>query len=86
MAVVVDRAFWESLGSMHRTFHISNADIVWFVVAYEGPSNGYYRLIRHEAVYTTLENAVTGLTGGTPVSLEQFEGLIRQKLERGEAK
>lgn len=86
MAVVVDKAFWESLGSMQRTSHISNADIVWFVATYEAPANGCYRLKSHEAVYTTLEDAVSGLTGGTPVSLEQFEHAIREKLERGEAR
>ncbi len=86
MAVVVDIAFWNSLGEMRRTGHITNADIVWFIVDYEGPENGRYRLIPHESVFTTLENAVEGLTGGTPVSLEQFETAIRRKLERSEAK
>jgi hypothetical protein len=86
MAVVVDNAFWTSLGMMQRTSHISNADIVWFVVDYEGPVKGRYRLKPHEAVFTTLEHAVEGLTGGMPVSLEQFEHAIREKLERGEAR
>lgn len=86
MAVVVDNAFWNSLGEMRRTGHITNADIVWFVVDYEGPQKGRYHLIRRETVFTTLENAVEGLTGGTPVSLEQFEHAIRRKLERSEAK
>ncbi|MBI4000507.1 MAG: hypothetical protein HY348_01820 [Nitrospira defluvii] len=86
MAVIVDRTFWESLGTMQRTPHISNADIVWFVVAYDGPIDGRYHLRSHEAVYTTLEHAVIGLTGGTPVSLEQFELAIRTKIGRGEAR
>ena len=86
MAVVVDRAFWKSLDEMKRTPHISNADIVWFVVDYEGPTKGRYKLKPHEAVLTTLEHAVEGLTGGMPVSLEQFERAIREKLARGEAR
>lgn len=86
MAVVVDNAFWKSLGTMQRTSHISNADIVWFVVEYERPTRGRHRLKPHEAVFTTLEHAVEGLTGGIPVSLEQFEHAIREKLERGEAR
>lgn len=86
MAVVVDNAFWKSLGAMQRTPHISNADIVWFVVDYEGPITGRYKLKPHEAVFTTLEHAVEGLTGGMPVSLEQFELAILQKLEQGEAR
>jgi len=86
MAVVVDNAFWKSLGVMQRTPHISNADIVWFVVDYEGPIKGQYKLQPHEAVFTTLEHAVECLTGGMPVSLEQFERAIRAKIERGEAR
>ena len=86
MAVVVDKAFWEALGPMQRTPHLSNADIAWFIVSYSVPDDGRYRISSHEAYYTTLEDAVTGLTGGTPVSFEQFEVLIREKLGRGEAK
>jgi hypothetical protein len=80
MAVVVDLPFWNSLGAMKRVPHISNADIVWFVVRHKGPSRGRYRLALHDTVATTLEDAVGGLTGGTPVSLEQFEASIRRKL------
>ncbi len=80
MAVVVDKAFWESLGEMRRAGDISNADIAWFIVGYEGPENGCYRIERQEVAFTTLENAVEGLTGGTPATLEQFEQAIRQKL------
>lgn len=86
MAVVVDNAFWKSLGGMQRTSHISNADIVWFVVDYGEPTEGRYKLKPYEAVFTTLEHAVEGLTGGTPVSLEQFENAVLEKLERGEAR
>jgi hypothetical protein len=82
MAVVVDKAFWKSLGEMRRAKHISNADIIWFIVDYEGPEHGRYRLERHGVALTTLENAAEGITRGTPVSLEQFERAIQRKLER----
>lgn len=82
MAVVVDKAFWDSLGAMRKVQHLSSADIVWFVVTFEGPTDGHYQLARHQVVFTTLEDAVEGLTGGTPVSLEQFENSIREKLAR----
>ena len=85
MAVIVDKAFWQSLGEMRRTKQISNADIIWFIVGYEGPADGLYRLVREEFVPTTLEGAVEGLTGGTAVSLEQFEQAIWEKLERSSA-
>ena len=86
MAVVVDKSFWESLGQMQHTSHISNADIVWFIVSYSGPTEGRYRMHSNQTYCTTLEDAITGLTGGTPVSFEQFEDSLRQKLGRGEAK
>jgi hypothetical protein len=82
MAVIVDKAFWESVGEMRQAKHMSNADIIWFVVDYEGPENGRFRLECHKAAFTTLENAVEGFTGGTRVSLEQFEHTILGKLER----
>lgn len=85
MVVVVDKHFWNSLGEMRRAGNLSNADIVWAVVDYAGPHEGRYLLQPSEAVFTTLENAVEGLTGGTPVSLEQFEAAIRRKLGRASA-
>jgi hypothetical protein len=85
MAVVVDKSFWEALGEMRRARDLSNADIIWFVVDFNGPVDARYVLKAHDAVCTTLENAVEGLTGGTPVSLEQFEQAIGQKLARLEA-
>lgn len=78
----MDRAFWESLGEIRRVPDLSNADIVWFVVDYRGPIGQKYEIVRHQTWFTTLENAVEGLTGGDPVTLEQFEDAIRRKLAR----
>lgn len=86
MAVVVDRAFWSSLRGVRPVGHLSNADIVWFVADYHQPEAGAYSLHPGEAVFTSLENAVEGLTGGVPVSLEQFELAILRRLERLGAK
>ena len=86
MAVIVDKAFWDSLGEIRSVPHLSNADIIWFIVHYEGPIEGRYSLKPLETVFTTLEHSVEGLTGGTPVPLEQFEESIRQKLDRLGAK
>lgn len=87
MAVVVDIGFWESLWPMRQAKHITNADIVWFVVGYEEDAKaGRYRLKKHEIFLTTLEDAVEGLTGGIPVSLDEFEKSIRGKLERVRAR
>ncbi|MDN5941461.1 MAG: hypothetical protein L0H94_06235 [Nitrospira sp.] len=82
MAVVVDKAFAESLWPMRKAGHISNADIVWFVVTYGEVDDGVYQLRKHEILMTTLEDAVEGLTGGVPVTLDEFESSIHDKLSR----
>jgi hypothetical protein len=80
MAVVVDHAFWESLGTMREVREVSNSEIAWFVVSYATPDKGRFSLQRHSVHFTTLDHAVEGLTGGTPVSLEKFESEIRVRM------
>jgi len=81
MAVVVDRAFFDSIGEMDHVADISNADIAWFIVRFEDvPGNPRTRLVRDEVRYTTLERAVDGLTGGKPVPLSVFESRITNKV------
>ena len=80
MAVVVDVPFFRAMGEMRTVPHISNADIVWFLVDFPQPAGGSLRrLTVVEEVYTTLESAIEGLTGGVPISLEEFEERIRTK-------
>jgi restriction endonuclease NotI len=81
MAVVVDLAFWNSLGSMTEVPHVSNCDIAWFVVTYKKRGERF-QLQRHALHLTTLDRAVEGLTGGTPLSLEAFEERIKLKLSK----
>jgi hypothetical protein len=81
MAVVVDRAFFDSIGEMENVPDISNADIAWFVVRFEEvEGENRTRIVRDEVRYTTLERSVEGLTGGKPVPLRTFEGRINDKL------
>lgn len=81
MAVVVDRAFFDSIGEMDNVPHISNADIAWFVVKFEEvPGSNRMRIVRDEVRYTSLERSVEGLTGGKPVALPDFEKRISEKL------
>jgi len=81
MAVVVDQAFFDSIGIMDNVSDISNADIAWFIVRFEEtPGSSQARMIRGEVRYTTLERAVEGLTGGTPVPLSVFENRISYKV------
>ena len=64
---------------------LSNAEIAWFVVEFSGPEEGRFRLKRGAVHFTTLTNAVEGLTGGTPVSLETFEREIRVRMPQTQA-
>lgn len=80
MAVVIDEAFWNSLGTMREAKDLSNCEIVWFVVSFAPSKDSRFALRRHEVHLTTLDNAVEGLTGGTPMSLECFENQIRSRL------
>ena len=83
MAVVVDRAFFDSIGEMDNVTDLSNADIAWFVVRFEEvPGSPYSRLVRDEVRYTTLERSVDGLTGGKPVPKAVFEERVRAKMKQ----
>ncbi|MCX8505936.1 MAG: NotI family restriction endonuclease [Alphaproteobacteria bacterium] len=81
MAVVVDRAFFDSIGEMDHVADISNADIAWFIVNFEELiGKKRFRLVPDEVRFTTLERSVEGLTGGHPVALPVFEKRIKAKL------
>ena len=81
MAVVVDLAFWNSLGPMDRVPDVSNCDVAWFVVNYNRSPKGF-TLIPHALHLTTLERAVEGLTGGRPINLDVFETNLRARLPK----
>jgi hypothetical protein len=72
MAVVVDEPFFESLVGLNPVGELSNSEIVWLVVGYEETATGW-KLCRKREVLTTLESSVKALTGGTPLSKEDFE-------------
>jgi hypothetical protein len=81
MAVVVDLPFFLSMGEMRTVDDVSNADIVWFLVDFPKSLSGVVReLTVVKELYTTLESAIEGLTGGVPVSLDEFEARIEGKV------
>lgn len=81
MAVVVDRAFFYSMGQMEAVADLSNSDIAWFLVDFDKtPQGDAFNLVEAEVVYTTLERAIEGLTGGAAVPLFEFEQRITAKL------
>ena len=51
------------------------------IVRYEKDGSGRAHLARGGIRLTTLERAVEGLTAGVPVSLEEFEARMMDKLE-----
>jgi len=82
MAVVIDRSFFDSIGDMGKMKDLSNSDIAWFVVRYKEEEMKQAILEPDFVVYTTLERTVEGLTGGTAVSLNEFEKRIQIKLNK----
>lgn len=80
MAVVIDSGFWNSLSAMREVKDVSNSEIVWFVVSFAPTKDGRFAIQRQGIHYTTLNHAVEGLTGGTPMSLERFERELRARL------
>lgn len=81
MAVLVDRAFFLSMGEMKQVDSISNCDVVWFLADFiETSGSDVYQLTIVQEFGTTLESAIEGLTGGEPVSLEKFETRISDKI------
>jgi hypothetical protein len=81
IAVAVDRSFFDSLGEIETVDDISNADIAWFIVGFDGESVAdRSTLVCDEVKFTTLEKSVEVLTGGRPVSLKKFEERIIMRL------
>ena len=80
MAVVIDETFFESLMGLEQERHLSNAEIVWFVVGYEQKRSGGWVLSQRQEIFTKLEASVKALTGGVPLSRERFEEQLRLKL------
>lgn len=81
MAVVIDRPFFSQLVGLERQKHLSNSEIIWFVVDYQQTKIGW-SMVPGEVVMTTLDTSVKALTGGTPLSKEAFEQQLLTKLQR----
>jgi len=81
MAVVIDKGFFSSIGEMDHVKDLSNADIAWFVANYKEEMKDA-SLEPGINLFMTLERTVEGLTGGLPVSLDEFERRIKKKLTK----
>lgn len=77
MVVVIDRPFLDAMDDMDRVADISNCDIVWVVVAFEQSESAEEAVLAiHDTIFTTLEDAVKGLTAGEPTTLSEFESKL----------
>ncbi len=79
IAVVVDKSFFQSIAPMPEVDHLTNADIIWVIVNYEGESK---KLKIIDKIYTTLEGSVKGLTAGIPISKQDFEKKISKAIQK----
>jgi len=77
--VVVDRCFFDALGRMGDARDVSNCDVAWFVVKFED-AQGQLRLTPDFVRFTTLGQAIEGLTGTDAVTLEALESRVQQQL------
>jgi hypothetical protein len=81
MVVVIDRPFLEAMDPMEPVDHISNCDIVWVVVAFDETQEPDKAILKiDQTIYTTLEDAVKGLTAGRPTTLPEFESKLGRKV------
>ena len=78
-AVVVDRPFFDSLSPMTRALDNDDAEVIWFVVRYM-PQGDRYTLAKDEVVPVTLDMARCGLQNADPISKQDFESALKEKL------
>lgn len=83
MVVIVDNTFINSMSYMPNVGHMSNADIIWAVVSFNGDADvDGPRISLDRFIFTTLEDSVSGLTAGRPASLSEFEAQLLKKSKR----
>jgi hypothetical protein len=82
MAVVVDEDFFKELGNVNQVNHLSNAEVVWFVVRYTQRSSGSVELEPSRIFMTTLDDSIKALVAAVPVPRPQFEETLRAKLKK----
>lgn len=82
MAVVVDEYFFDALDPMTYVDDLSSADIAWVVVKFEDTGSGNFQLTPSQTYFTTLPEAVAGLTGGRPSTEAKFLQKLLEKAAR----
>jgi hypothetical protein len=83
MAVVVDEDFFKELGNVNQTNHLSNAEVVWFVVRFREEKSGAVELEPSRIFMTTLDDSIKALVAAIPVPRPQFEAMLKAKIKKG---
>lgn len=81
MAVVVDEDFFKNLGDIPPVNHVSNAEVVWFIVTYK-EAGASIKLRPSRRVLTTLDASVRGLIAAEALPQDRFEEMIAIKAAR----
>jgi hypothetical protein len=82
MAVVVDEDFFKELGTISTAIHLSNAEVVWFVIRFTESADGTVQIEPFKEFMTTLEESIKGLVAAVPVPLPQFESTLQAKIKK----
>jgi hypothetical protein len=83
IGVAINRCFFDTLPPLKKVDK-SDADIAWFIYDLEPVSDGKserYQLVITDIVYTEFEPALLTITTAVPGSIENFIGLLQEKLD-----
>ncbi|MFB3814636.1 MAG: NotI family restriction endonuclease [Terriglobales bacterium] len=79
-AVIVDEEFFREFAPMEEEQHITNSEIVWFVVKYELEEDRFV-LKRAFTRLATLKNSIQAVIAAQPIPLPEFEATLKAKLQ-----
>ncbi|MGH9794959.1 MAG: NotI family restriction endonuclease [Candidatus Acidiferrales bacterium] len=79
-AVVVDEDFFREFTPMEEEQHITNSEIIWFVVRYELQTDRF-TLIKGFTRMATLKNAIQAVVAAQPIPQPEFEQTLKTKLQ-----
>lgn len=79
-AVIVDEDFFREFSAMEEEQHITNSEIIWFVVRYELQKDSFI-LEKGFTRMATLKNAIQAVVAAQPIPQPEFEQTLKTKLQ-----
>ena len=80
-AVALQRSFYETLPDLDEV-RPADADIAWLLYDLElNDKNNRYELTKHRTVFTAFEPALKQITTATPGNMQDFIGILQEKLD-----